>query len=132
VTITDPETQGWTTIEGSSGTGLSYGPQSNDGIRTVQTIASNGVAPAVNLIVTFTVTKGKASLACGQVVDALGNLLAGATVNFYETLRPWTPPCPPSGSCPTAPVLATQTVQATSDANGMVTLKPLIDGTIPT
>ena len=35
VTITDPVTQGWTTIEGSSGTGLSYGPQSTDGIRIV-------------------------------------------------------------------------------------------------
>ncbi len=82
VTITDPVTQGWTTIEGSSGTGLSYGAQSTDGIRivsapvnavrigvplafTVQTIAANGVAPAANLIVTFTVTKGKASLARG-------------------------------------------------------------------
>ncbi len=324
VTITDPETQGWATIEGTSGTGLSYGPQGNDGIRTVtapanavrigvplpftvQTIASNGVAPATDIIVTFTVTKGKASLACGQnicttttggdgmgtimvtptttalaavtasiangasvttefigaaapsiaaqsdtlylaqgavfdwnpqaivlsnalpypgqtvswsagsgaavasstsvtnangmawtqvtagplaaasaatvnaclagsapggnactsfaivsddpstagliaisgttqtratgdpiapvilqVVDASGNPMAGATVNFYETLRQWTPPCPSSGSCATAPVLATQTVQAISDSSGMVTLTPLTDGTIPT
>ena len=324
VTITDPVTQGWTTIEGSSGTGLSYGPQSTDGIRivsapvnavrigvpfafTVQAIASNGVSPASNVIVTYTVTKGKASLSCGQnicttttgsdgtatitvtptttaiaavtaslangagvttefigaaapsiaalngtlylaqgaifewtsqalalsnalpypgqtvtwsgqagaavastisttnasgiawtqitagllaasstatvyaclagnipggkgcayftivsddpatatliavsgtnqtlaggdpivpvslqVVDSSGNPMAGAAVNFYETLRQWEPPCPPAGSCPTAPVLATQTVQATSDSNGMVTLTPLTDGTVPT
>ena len=324
VTITDPETQGWTTIEGGSGTGLSYGPRGNDGIRTVtapanavrigvplpftvQTIASNGVTPAVNVNVTFTVTNGKALLGCGQnactattggdgmgtimitpattalavvtasiangasvttefigaaapsiaalsntlylaqgavfdwnpqaivlsnalpypgqtvswsagsgaavasstsvtntngmawtqvtagplatgsvatvnaciagskpggtgctsftivsddpstagliavsgstqtlaigdpiapvilqVVDAAGNPMAGATVNFYETLRQWTPPCTPSGSCPTAPVLATQTVQAVSDSSGMVALTPLTDGTIPT
>ena len=83
VTITDPVTQGWTTIESSSGTGLSYGPQSTDGIRivsapvnavrigvpssfTVETIAANGTEPAPNVIVTYTVTKGKASLACGQ------------------------------------------------------------------
>jgi hypothetical protein len=324
VAITDPVTQGWTTIEGSSGAGLSYGAQSTDGIRivsapvnavrigvplpfTVQTIAANGVGPAANVTVTFTVTKGKASLACGQnictaiagsdgmvaitvtptttalaavtaslangasvttefigaaapsiaaingtlylaqgatfnwtpqalalsnglpypgqtvswsgeagaavdsatsitnaggiawtqitagplaaasaatvyaclaggvpggngcadftivaddastaalvavsgtsqtlapgdpiapvilqVVDASGNSMAGDVVNFYETLRQWEPPCPPSGECPTAPVLATLTVQATSDSNGMVTLTPLTDGTVPT
>jgi hypothetical protein len=83
VTVTDPITQGWSTIEGASGTGLSYGPQSTDGIRTitapvnavrigvplaftVQTIAPNGIAFAVNTIVTYTVTQGEASLACGQ------------------------------------------------------------------
>jgi hypothetical protein len=324
VTITDPETQGWTTIEGGSGTGLSYGGQTSDGIRivsapvnavrmgvpqafTVQTITASGIAPAANIIVTFTVTKGKASLGCGanvctattggdgmaaitviptttalaavtasiangaavttefvgaaapsiaalngtlylaqgatfewapqalalskalpypgqtvtwsgdagaavasatsitnangiawtqvtagplpagsdatvyaclsgsapggkgcasftivsddastaslvavsgtsqtlavgdpiapvilHVVDASGNPIAGATVNFYETLRQWEPPCPISGVCPTAPVLATQTVQATSDSNGMVTLTALTDGTAPT
>ncbi len=328
VTITDPETQGWTTIEGSSGTGLSYGPHTNDGIRivtapvnavrigvplpfTVQTIAANGVAPASNIIVTFTVTKGKASLACGQnvctattggdgmstitinptiatltvvtasiangasvttefigaaapsiaalgptlylakgatfdwdpqaivlsnalpyplpypgqtvtwsagsgaavasttsitnaegiawtqvtagplaiaraatvnaclagsapggkgctsftivnddpttagliavsgttqtlavgdaiapvilqVVDASGNPMAGAAVNFYQTLRQWEPPCAPPGACPTPPLLATRTVQATSDSSGMVTLAPLTDATVAT
>ena len=325
VTISDPETQGWTTIEGSSGTGLSYGPQSTDELRivsapvnavltgvplpfTVQAIAANGIGPAVGVIVTFTVTKGKTSLACGQnictastginglatiavtptatalaavtasiangasvttefigaaapsiaalngtlylaqgatfnwtpqalalskalpypgqtvtwigeagaavtsatsitnangiawtqvtagplasassdatvyaclagslpgskgctyftvvsddpstaslaavsgtnqilavgdpiapvilqVLDASGNPLAGAAVNFYETLRQWEPPCPTSGECPTAPLLASQTAQATSDSNGMVTLAPLTDGTAPT
>ena len=324
VTVTDPITQGWSTIEGASGTGLSYGPQSTDGIRTVaapvnavrigvplpftvQTIAPNGVAFAVNTIVTYTVTQGEASLACGQntctattgadgmatimvtpktialaavtasiangasvttefigaaapsiaalngplflaqgatftwtpqalalsnalpypdqtvtwhgaagaaiasttsvtnaggiawiqvtagplsansdatvyaclaasvpggtgcayfsivsddpstaaliavsgtsqtlaigdpiapavlqVVDASGNPMAGAAVNFYETLRQWEPPCPPSGACPTPPVLALQTIPVISDSNGMVTLTPLTDATVPT
>jgi hypothetical protein len=324
VTINDPVTQGWTTIEGSSGTGLSYGPQSTDGLRivsapvnaarmgvplpfTVQTLAAKGAGPVANVNVTFTVTKGNASLACGQnictattngdgmatigvtptttavaavtasigngasvtaefagaaapsiaalnrtlylaqgatfewaaqvlvltnavpypgqtvswsgeagaaatsassltnasgiawaqvtagplavgstatvyaclaggvpggdgcagftvagddastaalvavsganqtlavgdaiapvilqVFDALGNSMAGAVVNFYETLRQWEPPCPAAGACPTAPVLATQTVRASADSNGMVTLVPLTDGTAPT
>jgi hypothetical protein len=67
-----------------------------------------------------------------QVIDASGNPMAGAVVNFYETLRQWEPPCPTLSACPTAPVLATQTTQATSDSNGMVTLTPLTDGTVPT
>jgi hypothetical protein len=322
VTITDPETQGWTTIEGKSGTGLSYGARSNDGIRTVtapvnavqigvplpftvQTIASNRVVPASNIIVTYTVTEGEATLACGrsvctettggdglgtimitpattalavvtasiangasvttafigaaapsiaalngtlylaqgaifdwnpqaivlsnampypgqsvswsaergatvsfptgtsdasgiaqtqvtagplassfatvnaclagaapgtgctsftivnddpstaaliafggtaqtlatgdpippvvlQVVDAAGNPMAGATVGFYATLRQWKPPCHPPGACPTAAVIATQTVQAVSDSVGMVTFAPITEATIPT
>ncbi len=75
VTVTDSETEGWTTIEGASGSGLSYGPQSSDGIRivtapvnavlmgiplpfTVQAIGADGVSPASGVNVTYTVTKG--------------------------------------------------------------------------
>jgi hypothetical protein len=322
VTVTDPTTQGWTTIEGASGTGLSYGPGTNDALRivtapdsavrigvpvpfTVQTIAPDGLPYALNTIVTYTVTVGSATLGCGQstctattgsdgtatiqvtpttvalaavsasiangasvttefigaaapkiaalnpslylaqgatftwtaqalalsnalpyagqtvtwsgatgaavasatsvtssagiawtqvtagpltpnhdatvyaclaggvpggtgcaaftvvaddpataglsaisgtsqklavadpvapvvlqVSDALGNPMAGATVDFYQTLRPWEPPC--STACPTPPVLETQTVTAVSDINGEVTLTPLTDATIPT
>ncbi len=324
VTVTDSETQGWTTIEGSSPTGLSYGPASSDRIRivtapvnavhigvplpfTVQTLVTGGTVPAVGVIVTYTVTEGKALLGCGQnactattggdglatitvtpegtvltvvtasmangasvttefmgatppaitalsgtlylaagavfdwtpqaivlskgvpypgqtvtwsagsgtavasattisdangmawtqvtagplagasattvnaclaggipggngcatldvasvdpstagliaisgtsqilavgdalasvvlqVVDSSGDAMAGAQVTFYETLRQWTPPCPTQGSCPAAPVLATQSVQATSDSGGVVRLDPLTDGTVPT
>ncbi len=324
VTVTDSETQGWTTIEGSSPTGLSYSPASSDGIRivtapinavhigvplpfTVQTLATGGTTPAAGVIVTYTVTEGKALLGCGQnactattggdglatitvtpeatvltvvtasmangarvttefigaappaitavsgtlylavgtvfdwtpqtivlskgvpypgqtvtwsagsgtavvstttisnsngmawtqvtagplpaasattvnaclaggvpggngcttlnvasvdpsaagliaisgttqilavgdplasvvlqVVDSAGHAMAGARVTLYETLRQWTPPCPAQGSCPAAPVLATQTVQATSDSGGLVTLNPLTDGTVAT
>ena len=85
VTVTDSETQGWTTIEGASGSGLSYGPQSSDGIRivtapanavlmgvplpfTVQAIGADGVSPAAGVNVTYTVTKGTATTACGHNV----------------------------------------------------------------
>jgi hypothetical protein len=67
-----------------------------------------------------------------RVTDAAGDPLAGATVSFYETLRQWTPPCPAGGVCPQGPVLAQQTVQAVSDANGLTTLDPLSDGGVPT
>jgi len=324
VTVTDAQTQGWTTIEGGSGTGLSYGPQSDDQIAivsapanavpigvplpfAVRTLASGGVAPAPGVIVTYTVANGIAALGCGQsvctavangdgiasitvaaettsaatvtaslangasvatqfigsappsiaalgstlylaagavfdwnpqaivlsngvpfagqavlwtagsgatvaspstlsgangvagtqvvagplavsasatvtaclaggvpggsgcavfaiasvdpgtatlvalsgasqtvavgdpvapvvlqVLDAAGQPLAGAQVEFYETLRQWTPPCPAQGSCPGAPVLATQTVEAVSAADGSVTLAPLTDSAVPT
>ena len=324
VTVTDSETQGWTTIEGASRSGLSYGPQSSDGIRivtapanavlmgvplpfTVQAIGADGVSPASGVNVTYTVTKGAATTPCGynvctattagdgtatimieakstalavmtaslangasvttefagaappaidalsptlylaegavfnwapqaivlskgvpypgqvvtwsagggaavasatsvsdtngmawtqvtagpltaasvatvyacvaggvpggngcaslpivsvdpssagliavsgtsqtlpagdplapvvlRVVDSAGDPMAGAVVTFYETLRQWTPPCPPQGGCPSGPVLATQTVQAVSDGNGMVNLTPLTEGTLPT
>ena len=67
-----------------------------------------------------------------RVVDANGQPLAGAQVSFYETLRQWTPPCQPSSPCPPAPVLASQTVDAISDASGLVTLDPISDGTAAT
>jgi hypothetical protein len=60
-----------------------------------------------------------------EVTDAVGHPLAGAVVNFYEKLSAWQPSCPASGQCPTTQTLATQTVTATSDANGLVTLTPL-------
>jgi len=324
VTVTDSVTQGWTTIEGGSGSGLSYGPQSNDEISivtapanavlmgvplafTVRTVSADGLTPTAGLTVTYTITTGKASLACGQntctavsggdglasvavtpkttaltvvtaslangasvltefagaappaisalngtldlaagavfdwnpqalvlshglpysgqtvtwsatsgatvnsastssdadgmawtqvtagpltvagattvnaclaggvpngngcaefailgddpstagliavsgtsqtlgpsdalapvvlrVVDLAGQPMAGAQVNFYETLRQWTPPCPTQGNCPHAPVLATQVVQAISAADGTVTLNPLTDGIVAT
>ena len=67
-----------------------------------------------------------------RVRDPAGDFLAGATVNFYETLRLWAPPCPAEGRCPPAPVLQRQTVQALSDENGFVTLNPLTDGVLAT
>jgi hypothetical protein len=60
-----------------------------------------------------------------EVTDALGRPLAGATVNFYETLNAWQPPCSLEGRCPEPQTLAKQGVRVTSDANGMVTLTPL-------
>ncbi len=324
LTVTDPTTHGWTTIEGSSGTGLSYGPQSNDGLSivtapanavrigvplpfTVRAVGADGVTPAAGVTVTYTVTRGIVALDCGMsscttvtggdgqatvvvtaktaalavvtasltngatvltefagaappsiaalsgtlylaagtvfawdpraivlsnglpypgqtvnwsagsgatvatastitdpngtawtqsnigplaiaasatvnacltggvpggggcavftivaddplsaslvalsgtsqnlgpgdapapmvldVIGPSGEPMAGAAVSFYETLRPWTPPCPAQGSCPTAPILATQTVVAVSAADGSVSLSPLTDGIVPT
>ena len=67
-----------------------------------------------------------------RVIDAAGDPMAGGLVNFYETLRQWTPPCAGQGSCPAGPVLAQQTVQAISAADGSVTLTPLNDGGVAT
>jgi len=67
-----------------------------------------------------------------RVTDAVGHPMAGGIVTFYETLRQWTPDCPAQGRCPSAPVLATQTVQATSGSDGLVTLVPLTGNGEPT
>jgi hypothetical protein len=60
-----------------------------------------------------------------RVGDAAGHPMAGGIVGFYETLRAWQPPCPMHGRCPAAPVLATQSVQAVSGSDGLVSLTPL-------
>lgn len=67
-----------------------------------------------------------------RVTDAVGHPMAGGVVTFYETLKQWTPDCPPQGRCPSAPVLATHTVQATSGPDGLVTLIPLTQSEQPT
>jgi hypothetical protein len=67
-----------------------------------------------------------------RVLDAAGHPMAGGIVNFYETLREWTPDCPASWRCPGSAVLATTSVQAISDADGLVTLVPLSQGGVPT
>jgi hypothetical protein len=61
-----------------------------------------------------------------RVEDAAGHAMAGAVVNFYESLTGWQAGCPSLGRCPGTPVLATQTVQAVSGADGLVVLTPLI------
>jgi hypothetical protein len=67
-----------------------------------------------------------------KVTDAAGHPMAGDRVPFYETLKLWTPNCPAQGLCPSDPVLATQTVQATSGSDGFVTLIPLSGNGEPT
>lgn len=81
VKVSDPETQGWTTIEGV----LSYDAQNTDSIRvitlpptvmgigapapfTVGTVAGDGTTPAGGITVNFAVTNGSANLGCGQPV----------------------------------------------------------------
>ncbi len=67
-----------------------------------------------------------------RVTDGVGHPMAGGTVTFYETLKQWTPDCPAQGRCPSAPVLATQTVEKTSGADGLVTLTPMTGNGVPT
>jgi len=67
-----------------------------------------------------------------RVTDAVGHPMAAGTVTFYETLKQWTPDCPPQGRCPSAPVIATQIVPAVSGADGLITLNPLTGNGVPT
>ncbi|MDI3255475.1 MAG: hypothetical protein QJR10_11930 [Bacillota bacterium] len=67
-----------------------------------------------------------------RVTDAAGHPMAAAIVTFYETLVQWTPDCPAQGRCPSAPTLATQAVQASSGADGLVTLVPVTGNGVPT
>ena len=60
-----------------------------------------------------------------QVTDPFNHPIAGASVQIYQTIDAWQPPCPDSGRCPIAPVYGAATVTATSDTNGMLTLTPL-------
>ena len=60
-----------------------------------------------------------------QVSDPAGDPMAGAVVTFYETLDAWTPACSPGSLCPPAPLIAQQSVQLTSAADGTVVLNPL-------
>jgi hypothetical protein len=60
-----------------------------------------------------------------HVTDAFGDPVAGANVTFAEAFYGWTTPCAEPGNCPRAPLLATQTAQATSGLDGSVTLTPL-------
>jgi hypothetical protein len=84
ITVTDPMTAGWATIEGASGTGLSYDAATADQLITltaplnavligvplpftVRGFEANGTTPAAGVSVTYTVTQGEATLACGRV-----------------------------------------------------------------
>ncbi len=60
-----------------------------------------------------------------EVTDGGGHPLAGATVNVYQQMSAWEPPCPVTGRCPAAPQLGSASLTVTSDANGMVTFAPM-------
>jgi hypothetical protein len=64
-----------------------------------------------------------------QVDDGMGNPVAGAAVNVYQTVTAMTAPCPQSGRCPAQPVLASKVTAIASDVNGRITISPLtVDG----
>lgn len=63
-----------------------------------------------------------------RVYDMNGNNLAGATVNFYQTLYSWTPPCQLHQVCTIGEELAQTVSTATSALDGSVAFTP---ATIP-
>ncbi len=73
-----------------------------------QTLASGGVPVPV----------------VAMVNDAAGHAVAGAMVTVYQTVSAGSTPCPATGRCPAAPVLATEVDTLTSDGNGLVSQNP--------
>ncbi|MGH9606204.1 MAG: IPT/TIG domain-containing protein [Terracidiphilus sp.] len=59
-----------------------------------------------------------------RLLDTDGNPLAGGTVELYQALYAWAPPCAPHGVCPPAELLAAQASTATSAVDGSVTFTP--------
>ena len=91
--------------------------------QTAQLVAESGTSQTV-------ATSASLAPVVLKVTDAVGHPMAGAAVTFYQTLDAWKPQCSLHGACPPAPVLEQQTSQATSSADGRVSLVPLsIPGT---
>ena len=59
-----------------------------------------------------------------RLLDMDGNPMAGGSVNLYQALYAWAPPCATHGVCPQAPLLAAQTASATSAIDGTVSFAP--------
>jgi hypothetical protein len=59
-----------------------------------------------------------------RVFDMTGNPMAGGSVNLYQALYSWAPPCAHHGVCAPAQLLATQTATATSALDGTVAFTP--------
>jgi hypothetical protein len=60
-----------------------------------------------------------------QVIDGAGHAIAGAPVTIYQAVTERNIACPVHGRCPAAPVLASGSAQAVTDANGGLTVIPL-------
>ena len=60
-----------------------------------------------------------------RVRDMDGVAMAGGTVEVYEALYAWSPPCPTHGRCAQAPLLEKQTQTLTSALDGTVSFVPL-------
>jgi hypothetical protein len=57
-----------------------------------------------------------------MVTDGSGDPVAGAPVAIHQTVDAVGMPCPARGACPIAPVLASASGTAVSDANGLVSV----------
>jgi IPT/TIG domain len=60
-----------------------------------------------------------------MVTDGSGYPVAGAPVTIYQAADAAEMPCPARGRCPIAPVLASSSGAAVSDANGLVSVTPM-------
>jgi hypothetical protein len=60
-----------------------------------------------------------------MVTDGSGDPVAGAPVAIHQTVDAAGMPCPARGACPIAPVLASASGTAVSDANGLVSVTPM-------
>jgi hypothetical protein len=59
-----------------------------------------------------------------RLLDTDGNPMAGGSVELYQALYAWAPPCAAHGVCAQAPLLATQSATATSAIDGAVAFTP--------
>jgi hypothetical protein len=65
------------------------------------------------------------------VTDGAGHALPGATVTVDQKSYAWEAPCPSTGPCASAPVLATTQTVEVSDTNGLVQVTPLQVANVP-
>jgi hypothetical protein len=61
-----------------------------------------------------------------QVTDGAGHTVAGATVTVGQTVRAFDASCPAEGRCPASAALASGTSTVVSDANGDVSVTPMV------
>jgi hypothetical protein len=59
-----------------------------------------------------------------RLLDINGNAMAGGSVQLFQSLYAWTPPCVPHVPCKGGALLATQSATATSDLDGIVIFAP--------
>ena len=65
-----------------------------------------------------------------QITDGAGHPVAAAEVGIHQTLEPGVA-CPDRGRCPSQPIEQQATSSAVTDANGLVSITPLDQGSIP-
>jgi hypothetical protein len=59
-----------------------------------------------------------------RLLDMNGNAMAGGSVQLFQSLYAWTPPCVPHVPCKSGTLLAAQSATATSGIDGIVTFAP--------
>jgi hypothetical protein len=91
-----------------------------------------GVDPAVEAIAVMSgagqAATGGAALApvVVKVVDGAGHPVAAAAVSVYQTVTAYAGPCPATGRCPAAEVLASQATVVVSGIDGTISVVPLV------